>query len=57
MTDVNPKTGLPLVDEEKAKKNAMIAYPASIFLQVVLQAIGLGIAYCVYTFGSTDKYD
>ena len=35
----------------------MFVIPISLALQIVLQAIGVGAAYCIYRFGSMEKYD
>ena len=55
--ECNPKTGLPLIDEEEKSKNAKKGLIVVNVLALVLFGIGYGIAYCIYRFGSTDLYD
>ena len=57
MTEVNQKTGLPLLDEEEKAKNAKGAVAAGIFINLVFTAVGGGIAWAITKWGSASAYD
>ena len=56
-TEIDSKTGLPLLDQETKSKNAKGAIVAGFVINIVFTLIGVGIAWATYKFGSTDKYD
>merc|ERR1712151_713425 len=53
---INPKTGLPLVDEAGVKKGIFLATVVILVLNLVQQGIGFGIAFAIMGMGSADKY-
>ena len=55
--EINKQTGLPLIDQETKTKNSSKAIRFGFILNIMFSLIGIGIAYLIYKYGSTDLYN
>ena len=53
----NAKTGLPEIDEGTRAKFSTLSGLGAFIFPAVSTAIGYGLAYLIYTYGDTSKYD
>ena len=50
-------TGLPKIDQETARESGKKGLIGTTIGMIIFAAIGYGIAFATYTYGSTAKYD
>ena len=55
--ELNPQTGLPVLDEDTKNSLSTKASVSAILFPLISTAIGYGIAYAIYAFAETEKYD
>ena len=55
---INEKTGLPLFDDDAEKAKAgKKGFVTVVIIHLIFTLLGVGIAYLIYKFGSTEDYD
>ena len=54
---MNTKTGLPLIDQEEKASNGKKALCGVVMMLLIFTGVGVGIAYLIMMFGSTDLYN
>ena len=55
--EYDKKTGLPKMDQDERDKGESGGMKATLITPFFFTAIGLGIGYATYKFGSTEVYD